>query len=264
MRIYNITHENSRKSLWVDIAFMIFITLIPLIACIFDLNIITSSILFIVIIIDILFTVNLYVKRKEYQNSESFHKLIHFVDFEPNRIVIGAKTNDGKIKLFKYCYSDVEDMTIELETFDSCTTRKHYTGIRDIAVYIHTNDDSDFVFHSYNLTFGGNLRTIYDIIDYARGVKNYAYKLKGTGDQSEIREKLDFYIQNNRILRVEHSGRKDLKRLAIIIFVWGCAISIITIMPFGGAKGTIISCLTFALISYLIYFPVILDKSEEE
>ena len=264
MRIYNITQENSKKSLWFDIIFLLLLTLIPLTACIFDFNFITFSILFVVIIIDIIFSLNLYKKRKEYQDTVSYHKLIEYIDFENDRIIISAKADNGEERFIKYSYDEIDSVNIELETFDSCTTRKHYTGIRDIAVKIHTTDDSDYVIHSYHLTFGGSLRTIYDIIDYSRKGQKYDYTLKGTGDKSEIIEKLDFYIKNKRKLRVELSGRKDLKLLSIIIFVWGCAISIIAISPFGGIKGTIISCITFALIAYLIYFPVILDKSEEE
>lgn len=264
MRIYNITQENSKKSLWFDIIFLFLLTLIPFTACIFDFNLITFSVLFLVIVIDIIFSINLYKKRKEFQNVVSYHKLIEYIDFESDRIIIFAKAEDGEERFIKYSYDEIEGINIELETFDSCTTRKHYTGIRDIAVKIHTNDDSDYVIHSYNLTFGGNLRAIYDIIDYSRKAQKYIYTLKGTGDRSEIIEKLDFYIKHKRKLRVEHSGRKDLKLLSIIIFLWGCAISVIAISPFGGTKGTIISCITFGLISYLIYFPVILDKSEEE
>jgi hypothetical protein len=264
MRIYNITQENSKKSLWFDLIFMFLITLIPFSACIFDFNLITFSIFFLVIIIDIIFSINLYKKRKEYDNTISYHKLIDYIDFENDRIIISAKADNGEERFIKYSYDEILSVNIELETYDSCTTRKHYTAIRDIAVKIQTNDDSDYVIHSYNLTFGGNLKTLYNIIDYCRKTQNYNYTLKGTGDKSEIVEKLDFYIKHKRKLRVEHSGRKDLKLLSIIVFIWGCAISIITILPFGGAKGTIISCITFGLIAYLMYFPVILDKSEEE
>ena len=265
MRIYNITQENSKKSLWFDIIFMLIISAIPFSACIFDFNIITFSILFIMIVIDIIFFINLYKKRQEYKNTVSFHKLINYIDFEFDRILICANAEDDTHKFLKYKYSDFDSINIELETFDSSTTRKHYTGIRDIAVYFNSeNEDAKFVLHSYHMTFGGNLNTIYKIIDYVKNSQKLTYTLKGTGDKSEIIEKLDFYIENNRKLRVEHSGRKDLKLLSIIIFVWGIAISLITILPIAGAKGTIISSITFGLIAYLIYFPVILDKSEEE
>ena len=264
MRIYNITQENSKKSLWFDIMLLVFITLVPLIACIFDLNLITFAVLFMVIIIDITYSINLYKKRKNYQETKSYHKIIYYADFEQDRLILCGKTPEGEEKFITYKYDEIEDINIELETFDSCTTRKHYTGIRDIAVYININEEETYVFHTYHMTFGGNLKTIYKIIDYCRGVKQYSYKLKGTGDQSEIKEKLDFYIENHRKLRVEKSGRKDLRILSLIIFAWGVAISIVAVLPISGIKGGIISCITFALIAYLIYFPVILDIKEEE
>ena len=264
MRIYNVTQENSKKSLWFDIVFAFIITVIPFIACIFDFNWFTFLVLFVVVVIDIIFFANLYKKRIDYKNTNSIHKVISHVDFEPDKIIIYAYSDEGDLKTVKYNYNEIDNFNIALETYDSSATRKHYTAIRDIAVHIHPNDDSVYVFHSYHLTFGGSLKTIYDIIDYARGAQNLEYKLNGAGDHSEIIEKLDFYINNKRKLRVEHSGRKDLKLLSIIIFLWGCAISIISIMPWAGAKGTVISCITFGLIAYLIYFPVILDKKEEE
>lgn len=261
MRIYNISQENSLKNLWFDITLMAFITLIPFLACIFDFNFITFCILFVAVIVDILFFVNIYKKHKDFSSKISIHNFLNYVDFESQNIVVCVKSEDNTDKFVTYQYSQIEKVEIVIETFDSSATRKHYTGIRDIAIYFYMIDGEIHILHSYHLTFGGSLRTIYKIIDYAKKTQNLIYKLNGSGDKSEIIEKLDYYIANNKKLYVEPSGRKDLKILSIIIFLWGCAISIIVIMPLFGGSWTFLSCVISAFVGFLIYFPVILDKN---
>lgn len=264
MRIYNITEQNSLKSLWLDMGLLFFITLVSFTACIFDLNFITFVILFMVIILDILTVISIYKKRKDYNETKSFHKLIHYVDFLDEGIQISAFDEKGIERLIGYKYSQIEGINIVLETYDSSLTRKHYTAIRDIAVHFYTNDGLVYILHSYHLTFGGSLRTLYNIIDYSKLAPKYTYTLKGTGDHSEIKEKLDYYIKYDKKLYVEPSGRKELKLLSIIIFLWGCAMGVIVIAPFFAIRGIILTCLSFLLISVLIYLPVLIDKNNEQ
>ena len=101
MRIYNVTQENSKKSLWFDIIFLFLLTLIPLSACIFDFNLITFSVLFLAVIIDIIFSINLYRKRKQFQKVVSYHKLIDYIDFDNDRIIISAKAENGEERYIK-------------------------------------------------------------------------------------------------------------------------------------------------------------------
>ncbi len=264
MRVFNITQQNSIKVLCMDFCILSFITLIAFFACIFDMNIITFLILFTVIIIDFVSIVGFYKQRKDYNSIKNVHNLIDYVDFSDNGITIAAFDQSGFEKSISYKYSEIEGINIVLETYDTSMTRKHYTSIRDISVNFYTNDGQVFILHSYHMTFGGNLRSIYKMIEYCKLAKKYTYTLSGTGDHSEIKEKIDYYVKYGKRLNVEPSGRRELKILSIIIFLWGSAMGVIVFAPFFGIYGVILCSLAFLLISILIYLPILFDYENQE
>ncbi len=162
-------------------------------------------------------------------------------------------------------YEDINALEMTIVT-DLMRTKYGYTTVlKEIVLNFTVLNNKTF---SLSNTSSFLMRTIYKIIDYTRGVKNFTYNFSGPGNTNDINEKIDNYLNKGFKQILSNQGEINFKYLSIILFITGI-IALYTakdLIESAYKDNLFIVCLLFFVLiitSFIIDIWLIADKLRE-
>ncbi len=162
-------------------------------------------------------------------------------------------------------YGDVNSLELTVVT-DIMSSKYGYTTVlKEIVLNFTVLNNKTF---SLSNTSSFPMQTIYKIVDYTRGVKNFTYNFKGRGNTNDIKEKIDNYLSKGFKQILSKESENKLKYLSIAFFIIGI-ISLFTVKDLiesAYKHNAFIICLPFFVLiiaSFIIDIWLIADKLRE-
>lgn len=139
------------------------------------------------------------------------------VDFLQGRI----NFNFNKSQYNFVCgYSDINALQMVLKTAVVHNKYGSYITLKEIVLNFTVLNNKKFSISNTPLS---PTRFIYKIIDYSRNINNFTYKFEGAGEQADIKEKIENYLNKGYKPILTKKWEEKFKWLSIILFIAGIA-----------------------------------------
>lgn len=137
------------------------------------------------------------------------------VDFLQGRI----NFNFNKSQYNFVCgYSDINTLQMVLKTAVVHTKYGSYITLKEIVLNFKVLNNKKFSISNTPLS---PTRFIYKIIDYSRNINNFTYKFEGAGENADIKEKIENYLNKGYKPILTKKWEEKFKWLSIILFIVG-------------------------------------------
>ena len=185
------------------------------------------------------------------------------VDFLQGRI----NFNFNKSQYNFVCgYSDINTLQMVLKTAVVHTKYGSYITLKEIVLNFKVLNNKKFSISNTPLS---PTRFIYKIIDYSRNINNFTYKFEGAGENADIKEKIENYLNKGYKPILTKKWEEKFKWLSIILFIVG--ISFIADLKEDlinyfkdGSWYICLPFLTAILVSFILDMILITDKIKEK
>lgn len=185
------------------------------------------------------------------------------VDFLQGRINFNFNKSQYN---FACGYSDINALQMVLKTAIAHTKYGSYIALKEIVLNFKVLNNKKFSISNTPLS---PTRFIYKIIDYSRNINNFTYKFEGAGEQADIKEKIENYLNKGDKPILTKKWEEKFKLLSIILFIVG--ISFIADLKEDlinyfkdGSWYICLPFLTAILVSFILDMILITDKIKEK
>lgn len=185
------------------------------------------------------------------------------VDFLQGRINFNFNKSQYN---FACGYSDINALQMVLKTAIAHTKYGSYIALKEIVLNFKVLNNKKFSISNTTLS---PTRFIYKIIDYSRNINNFTYKFEGAGEQADIKEKIENYLNKGYKPILTKKWEEKFKLLSIILFIVG--ISFIADLKEDlinyfkdGSWYICLPFLTAILVSFILDMILITDKIKEK
>ena len=185
------------------------------------------------------------------------------VDFLQGRINFNFNKSQYN---FACGYSDINALQMVLKTAIAHTKYGSYIALKEIVLNFIVLNNKKFSISNTPLS---PTRFIYKIIDYSRNINNFTYKFEGAGEQADIKEKIENYLNKGYKPILTKKWEEKFKLLSIILFIVG--ISFIADLKEDlinyfkdGSWYICLPFLTAILVSFILDMILITDKIKEK